>query len=318
MLQPRTPPGDDAKKDSAMSGVYIHVVRSNFNISDPPLSLSPPALVSALHRLYGVVVFLSTPLAVLDTALRPYFRQITFPAPTGDTLQELCYSYLCLSSHRFEGSREEVMAWAADADKIGLSSSELVAICYHTIDPTRGRSRAPGLGDLIQAYVDRTGRPNEWDLVTDQSLYGGDQTMLASMSPRVSEFVSDHFGAAGNIPSDGRLDILFSNAFLAGKPDQMALHILKMLGLANIILDDFGPMHIFDWGWPKGLWCPMRGCLYEMQTQHRPLRPTNHQTPTETPQQQWEKAGFTCGLRSLLDGEETSARGAGKPWRRLL
>lgn len=201
--------------------------------------------------------------------------------------------------------------WALNAGRLGLTGAELFLICNTARRAAGEAQRTITLGDMIHAYTVTTGRPDEWDLVTDPSLYGDEED--CEDEPEIVQCLLEEFGRASEIPNDGRLDLLFSRAFYADRPSDVALEVIEQLGEFARAFKDTTQIQVIDWGWPKGLWAPVKGCVYRLQG--APAAQFHAQTP---PQRQWAEAGFTFGPKSLVDGKGDGHSRRGKPWRRLV
>lgn len=169
--------------------------------------------------------------------------------------------------------------------------------------------------DLIWGYTTTTGRPNEWDLLTDQALYGDEQTGANPAAPEVAQHLIEQFGVCAGLPCDGRLGLLFTKSFHAGKTPDSSMRTITRLGEVTRQLSQNGRLQVVDWGWPTGLWAPVLGCLYELRPQRLQLILEPPQR-SASPQQQWRDAHFSFGLANPVKG--IVGGGFGKPWRRFL
>lgn len=215
-------------------------------------------------------------------------------------------------------SRDELVSWVVvAAEKLGLSRRDIQAIYQTVVEQTIGQGRRLGLKDLIRGYTATTGRPDEWDLVTDMSLYSDGSSPEGSLTPEVEQLLLDHFGLACEIPDDGRLGIAFSKSFHSKISRDSSLKLIAPL--ANITAElrrCYGHFMVVDWGWPNGLWTPTQGRVYSSLFLTR--SDFESSGPPGTLQQQWDKGMSTLGPRSLVNNPEHAAKECSKPWRRLV
>ncbi|AEO66502.1 uncharacterized protein THITE_2154552 [Thermothielavioides terrestris NRRL 8126] len=263
------------------------------------------ALADKLEQFRGVMIFLSSPLAELDHALVPYVQQIKFFLNPERVRNVFCL-YLDQLDKDFAESRDELADWVEEAvAKLQLSGTEVREIYHGAVEQAKTERRKLALKDLISAYTTKTGRPSEWDFVTDTTLYGSDQNGQRATTPQVAEQLFRLFGPAAWLPDDGRLTLNFTEAFLSTcAAPARALETITQLGNLTQQLHRTGGIQIVDWGWPQGLWAPTKGLVYRTQPQ------LTNETP-RTPAEQWADAGFTLGIH-LVDGQGS------KPWRRLV
>jgi hypothetical protein len=274
------------------------------------------ALVGTVASFSGVIIFLSSHMhpAALDQALVPYIRQVTFPAPSPEAIRNRIRSFL--DGTRYEPyrveSREKMVGWlVVVAESLKLSLAEIRNICQHATNQAHQEGRLAALGDIIKALTKTTGRLNEWDFVTDTSLYacGGNQAAEGATTPNIAEGLLEILGHWSEIPDDGRLPLAFSSSFSSTVDSSTRIEGIKRLNELTKRLLKVGSLSVIDWGWPGRLWCatyPGEDVEYW---------PTNTWKP---PREQWEKAGFTFGLRGLLDSKEYGSAKCGSPWRRLV
>ncbi len=287
------------------------------------------ALEDTLTRFSGAMILLSNRLSSLDTILVRLIPQISFPVPTPEAVGRVFKTYLdrveVPPSNLIE-SKQDLVQWVVTAVRmLGLSVRDAWAI----FDAARERAatqnwRPIGLKDMIQAYTEKTGRPNEWDLVTDLSPYIDVPGPEGSLTPEIEQLLLDNFGPASGIPNDGRLELTFSKSFHSRIPRDFSFKLITALGSATEELRRVGGgIEIVDWAWPTGLWTPTEGQVYRLRppTYQEPAVPTELSQRraylpqslggTETTQRQWEEGETTLGPRPLVSGSH-------KPWRRLL
>lgn len=268
------------------------------------------------------MILVSGPLAVVDSALVPYIQQIPFHAPDTETIKRIFGFHLDhLGPDQLE-SRDEILGWVIVASQeLGLSFGEIRAIYRDAVDQAKREKRRLNLQDMIRAYTTKTGRPDEWNLVTDEPLYGNDQAEDDSVMPGLADQLVDLFGPLAAIPRDGRLELAFSTNYYGGIQPQSVATLSRMLSAALQELADVGNLKIVDWGWPKGLWTATEGCLYELKDKvpEGPHTPGADSLATHiTPQQRWKEAGFTFGLRNPQKDAQDCTETSIKPWRRLV
>ncbi|SPQ20266.1 cea8a281-c326-4456-afdf-3a16c39a6fcc [Thermothielavioides terrestris] len=141
-----------------------------------PADMARNALIAdKLEQFRGVMIFLSSPLAELDHALVPYVQQIKFFLNPERVRNVFCL-YLDQLDKDFAESRDELADWVEEAvAKLQLSGTEVREIYHGAVEQAKTERRKLALKDLISAYTTKTGRPSEWDFVTDTTLYGSDQ-----------------------------------------------------------------------------------------------------------------------------------------------
>jgi hypothetical protein len=204
------------------------------------------------------------------------------------------------------------------AEKLGLSNRDAQALLHSAWEEAVGQGQGQqrvGLKDLIREYTTRIGRPDEWDLVTDMSLYGDVSASEGSLTPEIEQLLLEHFGTASEIPSDGRLELAFSKSFHSKIPQSYSLKLIAALGNATEELRRVGGrITVVDWAWPNGLWAPTQGRVYMAQ----PPTFAEYVEPPGTTQQLWDEGGRTLGPRSLANDSEHSGAERSKPWRRLV
>lgn len=261
------------------------------------------------------MIFISGHLTALDDALVTHVRQIDFAPPSVQEIKIMFCSYLDRFGGYINEFRGELVNWVEEvATSLKLSSSELGEIYRNALPAAIIRDQRPPLKYMIDAFIRKTGRSNEWDFVIDSSQYSIDQDPQGPSLGEVAELMGEVFGSASRIPDDGRVSLPISESFWFGIPLQSALSGVPLLAGLTEQLKNVGDLQVVDWGWPKGLWKPTEGCVYRPRLQSGAWA-THGQTPTETP---WQTAGFTLGLRKLVDSEEHGAARTGNPWRRLV
>jgi hypothetical protein len=297
------------------------------------------------------MIILSSSLAALDSALAPYIQQITFPNPDREIIKKIFNFHLDrldLREKKVE-SREEILKWVLVASaELGLSFGVLRAIYRDAVEQANREKRSLGVKDMIRAYTAKTGRPDEWDLVTDESLYGDDQTTDESLygddqttgesldddgrtagesaAPALAKHLADLFGPCSAIPSDGRLELAFSPAFYRGVEPQRARTSSTFISNYLRAWPEPGLIKIIDWGWPEGLWAPTEGCVYKVRQGHVEKREQEGELEGSgtalpgppAPQRMWKEARFTFGPRGLGNDAGLCVGESGKPWRRLV
>ncbi|KAK4040152.1 hypothetical protein C8A01DRAFT_15915 [Parachaetomium inaequale] len=264
----------------------------------------------------GAMIFLSNRLVNLDPALIQYVPQISFPIPTPEAIGKIFSLYLDQLDPACVESRDEMVSWVVvAAANLGLSRRDVQAIYQSAVEQTIGKGRRLGLKDLIRGYTTKTGRPDEWDLVTDMSLYSDESSPEASLTPEVEQLLLDHFGLACEIPHDGRLDLAFSKSFHSKMSRDFSFKLIAPLANITEELRRYhGQLMVVDWGWPNGLWSPTQGRVYSPQT----LSSWESSGPSGTPQQRWDEGRSTLGPRDLVNNPEHAAKECSKPWRRLV
>jgi hypothetical protein len=262
------------------------------------------------------MILLSDRLVNLDPALIQYIPQISFRIPTPEAIGKMVGLYLDQLDPACVESRDELVGWVvAAAEKLGLSRRDVQEIYQTVVEQTIGQGRRLGLKDLIRRYTAKTGRPDEWDLVTDMSLYSDGSSPGGSLTPEVEQLLLDHFGLACEIPHDGRLDLAFSKSFHSKMSRDFSLKLIAPLANITEELRRYrGQFMVVDWGWPNGLWAPTQGRVYSLQT----LSGLESSGPPETPQQRWDEGMSTLGPRGLVNNPEHAAKKCSKPWRRMV
>lgn len=269
------------------------------------------------------MILVSGPLAAVDSALAPYIQRVHFHAPDTETIKRIFGFHLDrLGPDQLE-SRDEILGWVIVASQeLRLPFGEIRAIYRDAVDQAKREKRRLNLQDMIRAYTTKTGRPDEWNLATDEPLYGNDQAADDSVMPGLAEQLVNLFGPLAAIPRDGRLELAFSTTYYGDIQPQSVPKLSRVLSAALQELANVGNLKIVDWGWPKGLWAATEGCLYELKQDEDPEEPD---TPVPdplashiTPQQQWNEAGFTFGPRNLENDARDCTGASIKPWRRLV
>jgi hypothetical protein len=283
------------------------------------------------------MIIMSSSLQAVDRTLAPYIQQIPFPAPDTETIRKIFCLYLHWLNRDKDESAADILDWVVVAFKeLGLSFGELRAIYQEAMAQPVREKRPLTLKDMVRAYTAQTARPDEWDLVTDESLYGDDQTEGESATPAFAQHLVGLFGPLAGIPSDGRLELAFSASYYRGILPQFVSALSWSHGNFCQELAQLGNVKIVDWGWPKGLWAATEGCVYRL-TEDDPEDSEEEEDepevveveesdttvpvpskPQVTPQQRWKEAGFTFGLRGLEHDAGQCAGTFGKPWRRLV
>ncbi len=281
------------------------------------------ALAGALESFEGVMIFLSDHLT-LDKTLVPYIQEVALPAPSAQSVKKIFCAYLDQLGPDLVTveSRDRIVQWiAAAAGRLLLSIHDARQIYRVAVDLSEQRPLT--LNDVIKAYRTTTGRPDEWDLVTDTSLYADGQTSETSTPPEIADHLFETFGPASMMPDDGRVLLGFSRSSYSTVPPLDA-HIdahmgntdartgINRLSKAAEDLWKVGGLRVVDWGWPEGLWAPTVGCVYDLE------EAAQSPTVVPSPQQQWQDAKFTFGPRDLLNTAQHGLPECGKPWRRLV
>lgn len=270
-----------------------------------------------LERFDGVMIFISDRLSAVDYALQPYIKPIALPLPSAESIKNVLAYHLHHLGDSFVGAREEVLDWVTTAvENSMLSVQEVRKIYRAAVQQALTEGRELALKDILREYTAETGRHNEWDVVSNMSLYGENEAGEGARPPEIAELLPEAFGPASIIPDDARLCLTFSESFFPTAAPHTALRGIMLLSELTKRFLDVADFQVVDWGWPKGLWAPMEGCAYQPRTQV-----AAHTPPTSafrTPQQRWDDAGFTFGLRHLIEDHEHGAPRCGKPWRRLV
>jgi hypothetical protein len=261
------------------------------------------------------MILLSSDLPALGTHLVRYIRPIAFPPPSPEDIGKMFSSYLNqLDTPDFVESADDMVNWVvATATMLQLSVREFRDIFQRAAAHANRRSQNLNLSGLIKAYTTTTGRPDEWNLVDDISLYGSDQAAEGTSAPAATEVLRNVFGSWSELPDDGRLPLTFFETFYSGAPPASALEGANALSKATEELQKVGGMWIVDWGWPRGIWYPMQGCAYTPNGLYRWVAPE-----MKHPREEWERAGFTIGLADVISSQEHGSSQSGGPWRRLV
>lgn len=224
-------------------------------------------------------------------------------------------SYLTqLGAADFVESADDMVDWVmATAAMLPLSVREFRDIFERAASHASRGNQKFNLSGLIRAYTTTTGRPDEWKLVDDISLYASDRTVEGTITPAVTEVLRNVFGPWSELPDDGRLPLTVFETFYSGAPPDSALKAANALSKATEELQKVGGMWIVDWGWPSGIWYPMEGCAYTPNGLYRWVAPE-----VKHPQEEWARAGFTIGLADVISSQEHRRSESGGPWRRLV
>ena len=251
----------------------------------------------------------------LDTLLVRYIRSIPFPSPSAEDVGKMFSSYLSqLDPPDFVESADDMVNWVvATATMLRLSVREFRDIFERAAAHANRGNRKLNLSGLIKAYTTTTGRPDEWKLVDDTSLYDSDRVVEGTTVPAVTEVLRNVFGSWSELPDDGRLPLTFLETFYSGAPPDSALKGANALSKATEELQKVGGMWIVDWGWPRGIWYPMEGCAYMPNGLYRWVAPE-----LKHPREEWARAGFTIGLGDIINSQEHGSSQSGGPWRRLV
>ncbi|KAK4104230.1 hypothetical protein N658DRAFT_466275 [Parathielavia hyrcaniae] len=278
---------------------------------------SPGALLDHIGRFSGVMIFVSDRLSQVDYALQPHIKLIEFSLPSAETIKNmLCDRVIEIGQSSVE-SRDEILEWITTvADNSMLTGQESLAILAG-LDQAEREGRTVTLRDIIKAYTAETGRPDEWDFVSDLSPFhtDGEGSVETYIPPEISELQVNAFGMASAIPDDGRLCFTLSPESFSIADHDTAQRWTMLLSELTRRLLDVGDFQVIDWGWPRGLWTAKNGCVYRLR---QGMPPHSSNPVFDTPQQMWEEEGFTFGLRHLLEADEHGAARCGKPWRRLV
>ena len=196
----------------------------------------------------------------------------------------------------FNETEPEVLSWVADiARNRQLSGVETGRIVGSALEAAKSGSPSSAFrfATMIGFYTKHTGRPDEWDFVTNSApiaqLYHGEhQNEEEALPLEVTEELTKTLGVASSIPDDGRLPLVFSKSLFPKIPLQAALGAIRALGELTEELK-FGNVAVIDWGWPKSLWSAQRCCVYWLKRRER-------LSSRKTPQQEWQDHGYTFGL----------------------
>jgi hypothetical protein len=234
----------------------------------------------------------------------------------------------------FVGSKKEIGDWIRrNAARLALPGRDVREILRGAVGRANAGGRCLTLNHIIDAYSAKTGRPNEWDFVTDTSLYRDDDSAAITVPSKITDSLLYYIGPASCLPDDGRLPLTFSRSFFTSMPHDQAEEIIESVTKSTEKLQQEGNLTVVDWGWPRGLWSPTMGCVYVLpvvpcgygaRTRYSRYDPTlaiPEQRSKPAPQQQWKDKGFTCGLRHILNSDQSDehrAASCGKPWRRLV
>ncbi|KAI1817521.1 hypothetical protein GGS20DRAFT_582448 [Poronia punctata] len=169
------------------------------------------------------------------------------------------------------------------------------------------------LNDLITAYGSMTGKKNDWEfLLTDSP--GAPSYGKLEPSGRVGSAPSNEASVDQQltlVPYDGRIPLHSADEFIRSlgwfSSNMLCGPVQAVLGF----LKRSDELRIVDWGWPKGRWRRVKGCMYKLHTTNG-TRGGEEMTASE----KWKTAGFTFGLNRVL--EDKATRGVGEPWRRLV
>jgi hypothetical protein len=259
------------------------------------------------------MIFLSGPLNALDATLVPYIQQIALRPRPAESIKNIFCANLDRLNPDLVESRDDIVQWIKVAsEKLRLSGHQVRRIFRGAVElSTTGEVRPLTLNDVIKAYMTVTGRPDEWDLVRDTSLYADNRATDTPTAPAVAEALFKVFGVSSLIPDDGRLILAFTKAPYAHTYRHSAFIRIGRLEKASKGLWEVGSLQVVDWGWPEGLWAPAAGCIYYVHPEA--LSPTL--VTNSLPQHHWKYAGFTLGL---LNTVQDGLLGCGQPWRRLV
>lgn len=271
--------------------------------------------MDSLASYNGIIIFFTSEIAELDRSLKDKLRLVQFSNLTEDQMIHIFMAFLKRNPRSELDSRTEteMLGWFQDVitdwTPSGREIRDLVSISF---DQAVSQNRQVQLGDLVAAYTAKTGSLNFWDVDTEAASYadcslddGSERTSI------LSNRLSKEFGDICSIPDDDRVSLTFSKSFVQALPSELALqHIERIQSLTRQLLQ-FGGLRIFDWGWPRGRWLLQLGCMYKLEAY------SPSQTSLDLPKREWEREGFTFGLRRLLESTDTYL-GSGRPWRRLM
>jgi hypothetical protein len=285
-----------------------------FSSSESRRRSQSPAIIDRLNRFYGVLIFMTSHIAQLDYAFKPYLKPVPFAPLNADQMAQIFVHFLQNSPLANPTTCSEMQDWFQDIiTDWAPSGREIRDLVVTSIDRAVAQNRMLELKDVIAAYTARTGRRDFWDFVTEGFSYTDElQNGNLAAEPQVIEKLVREFGATCSIPDDRRLPLVFSKSFFRSMPPESPLQLIDRLSQVTKQLQEFGKFQIVDWGWPRTRWRQRMGCVYQIRIQE-----ASTFSPIETPQMQWEQAKFTFGLRRLLDAGGPDVR-CGKPWRRLL
>ena len=255
-------------------------------------------------------------IAQVDYALKAYLKTVPFSFLTSEEMTQILAAFLGQLEFQLASpsTKREIQDWFQDVTTIWRPSGrEIRDLVGNSSDRAMAQKRRLTLKDVIATYTAKTGLPDVWDFVTDNSSYTDEpQIDNSAAQSEVIENLVREFGVTCSIPDDGRLPLTFSKSFCLSLPPESALKLINRLSQHTKQLQHFGKFQIIDWGWPRALWRPQTGCIYQLRIQEE-----SAYCNAETPQMRWEKAKFTFGLQRLLNLSVPEI-GSGMPWRRLL
>ncbi|KIX03687.1 uncharacterized protein Z518_07240 [Rhinocladiella mackenziei CBS 650.93] len=272
-------------------------------------------LLDRLNHFHGALILLTSHVSALDRALKAYVKQVAFRPLSADASARIFRFFLERAETENTEVEREILEWFQDVTTDWEASGrEIRGLFVTAVDRASAKRRTLTLDDVIKAYTAMTGRRNDWDFVTESSLYVDlSQKEDQAAGRQTTQTLLHEFGTACSVPDDGRLPLAFSKSFFeCRRPDPSSQLITRLSELTEALQQRHGDFHVVDWGWPRTRWCPQAGCVYQLRHQG-----SSASSPSETAQGRWKRAGFTFGLRRLLD-EGGHNRGCGKPWRRLL
>jgi hypothetical protein len=268
-------------------------------------------LRDSLISFHGILVFSTNRISTIDYSIAAFVKEtFTLPQINRDDRLKIFYSFLeytsPLTPHEGEPpKRDHILDWFKDAiEDWHPSSIEIRDLVVTATSQASVARRALNLDDLITVYTAKTGKQNDWDFVADETLVYGEAEDIRL--PQTISEVSVTQGEA-SVPDDGRLPLELPIAFRELFSPERIMSVVDELKRVDGI-------RIVDWGWPRGRWRRQAGCIYRFGK-------TAVGSPAETASasafEKWNKAGFTFGLRRLLQNDESDAD-TGKPWRRLM
>lgn len=174
-----------------------------------------------------------------------------------DTIVEMFRSFLGHNA-TFNKIEPKVLSWVADvARNMRLSRAKTGRILSSAQEAAKSGSPSGAFRftTMIGFYTKHTGRPDEWDFVTNsepiaQLYHDEHQNEAKALPPEVIEELTKTFGVASSIPDDGRLPLVFSKSFFPNIPLQAALDAIRALGELTEELK-VGNVGVIDWAGPR-------------------------------------------------------------------
>jgi hypothetical protein len=274
------------------------------------LTFAVTALANHLHLFGGICVFLTTRVSNLDHVLKTYIQPIAFTHAPVSKLFKIFDSYL-----RREGVQSQhidrILEWFEATAKAGWAPTgrDIRDLVTSAVDLASTHSRELSLADILEAYTAKTGRPEEWDVVTDVQLYSSeDSSRNQTVEPHLDQKLKRAFPYAWSIPDDGRVTLVFTRAFLQSdfSASQRDARLEDTHRFIAALRHNHGKLLVVDWGWPKGLWSLREGRIYYVDD------------PLAVPLGRGGPAECSFGLRRLVGDDGMNMVSTGKPWRRLM